>query len=188
MPAVASRPLDPRKLLLPRTTQRIALRRLSVADLPAFQAYRHDPAVGLYQGWSAQPDADALAFLNEMATAQLLVPGVWCQIGIADKESNALIGDIGICVAADERTAEIGFTLSAASQGKGLASEAVIEVIALLFERTPIGRAVSITDSRNLPALRLLVNVGMRQTAVVGTTFRGEPCTEHEFEIRRPVD
>lgn len=173
--------------MLPRTTQRIALRRLSTADLPAFQAYRHDSAVGLYQGWSPQSDADALAFLDGMATAPLFVPGEWCQIGIADTENNALIGDIGVCVAADETTAEVGFTLSAASQGKGLASEAVIEAIGLLFERTPIGRAVAITDARNLPALRLLENVGMRQTAIISTTFRGEPCTEHEFEINRPA-
>ena len=37
---------------LPRHGQRITLRRLSLADLEAFQAYRSDPIVGLYQSWT----------------------------------------------------------------------------------------------------------------------------------------
>ena len=38
----------------PRTTARLVLRRFAARDLAAFQAYRCDPAVGRYQGWSVQ--------------------------------------------------------------------------------------------------------------------------------------
>ena len=43
------------------------LRRLTPADLPAFQAYRHDAHVGLYQGWEPQSDLDASQFLADMS-------------------------------------------------------------------------------------------------------------------------
>ena len=52
------------------------LRRLHPDDLAAFQAYRTDPAVGRWQGWTAQSDAQALAFLTEMAAIPLLVTTV----------------------------------------------------------------------------------------------------------------
>jgi hypothetical protein len=83
-------------------------------------------------------------------------------LGIADRASNALIGDIGLCVSSGEEEAEIGFTLCAQAQGLGLATEAVSEAIDLLFEHTAIARVVSITDVRNLPSVRLLERVHMK--------------------------
>ena len=97
--------------LLPRVAHGVALRRLAVSDLAAFQAYRHDALLGQYQGWSAATDAEALSFLAEMNTSALLRPGTWSQIGIADADNQGLIGDIGLFLASDGRSAEIGFTL-----------------------------------------------------------------------------
>jgi hypothetical protein len=45
----------------------IRLRRFRDSDLAAFQAYRHDPEVGRWQGWTPGPDALALDFLRRMA-------------------------------------------------------------------------------------------------------------------------
>jgi hypothetical protein len=55
------------------------LRRLGAKDLAAFHAYRQDPEVGRYQGWTATDDTQAIAFLTQMNTAALLQPGVWSQ-------------------------------------------------------------------------------------------------------------
>lgn len=162
------------------------LRRLSPSDLARFQAYRNDPKVGRYQGWSALSSEKAQEFLAEMATAPLFVPGEWVQLAIAESRTNHLIGDIGLCVrTGGERSAEIGFTLAPESQGKGLATEAVRETIAMLFEFADIDSVVGITDIRNLPSIELLKGVGMRLKETVESTFRGEPCKEHVFEARR---
>ena len=183
-------PMQPLKALspepLPRRGERTLIRRLSTSDLARFQAYRKDPEVGRYQGWSALSSEKAQDFLAEMAAAPLFVPGEWVQLAIAESRTNHLIGDIGVCVRADgERSAEIGFTLAPESQGKGLATEAVHETIAMLFEFAGVDSVVGITDIRNLPSIELLKRVGMRLKETVDSTFRGEPCMEHVFEVRR---
>lgn len=170
-----------------RIGARVRLRRLGVADLPAFQAYRHDIELGRYQGWLPQTEVQAQAFLDAMSRAPLLAPGAWVQLGIADCRDDALIGDIGLCVSSAGDRAEIGFTLRAASQGRGLASEAVMAAIQLVFEATAVARIVGITDARNLASIRLLERVGMRRASSGPAEFRGESCIEHVHELSRPA-
>ena len=172
---------------LPRIGARVRLRRLAVADLPAFQAYRHDEPLGRYQGWLPQADVQAQAFLDEMSRASLLAPGAWVQLGIADCCDDVLIGDIGLCVSSTGDRAEIGFTLRTSWHGRGLASEAVLAAIQLVFEVTAVARIVGITDARNLAPIRLLERVGMRRASTRPAEFRGEACIEHVHELRRPT-
>lgn len=172
---------------LPRVCERVLLRRLGVADLPAFQAYRHDERLGRYQGWLPQTDAQAQAFLDEMSRATLLAPGAWLQLGIADRKDDTLIGDIGLCVSSSDDSVEIGFTLRASSQGHGLASEAVMAAIQLVFEATAVARIVGRTDARNLASIHLLERVGMRRASTGPAEFRGEACIEHVHEMCRPT-
>lgn len=171
--------------LLPRVTGSIVLRRLAATDLADFQSYRQDPRLGRYQGWAATPDHDARHFLEHMSLAPLLQPGSWCQIGIADPDSLALIGDIGLILAADSSQADIGFTLRRQSQGRGLATAAVKEAIALVFEGTSAVRVVGIADTRNLASIRLLERVGMHHVATRSARSRGKPCTELVYNAHR---
>jgi RimJ/RimL family protein N-acetyltransferase len=169
----------------PLAGSRVTLRRLAASDLPAFQAYRGDPDVGKYQGWLPMTDAEAGVFLDHMATALPFAPGAWFQFGIADRDSNVLVGDIGVCVAADGGHAEIGFTLRASAQGRGLGSEAVRAVVEFLLDRVKLPRVVAVTDARNLASVRLLERIGMHRVGTSSTSFRGEPCIEHRFVISR---
>jgi RimJ/RimL family protein N-acetyltransferase len=161
------------------------LRRLSPTDTPAFVAYRSDPEVGRYQGWSPMSADAAARFVAAMSDAPLLAPDAWCQLAIADVATDRLIGDVGICVRPAAGHAEIGFTLDPGHQRRGLATEAVRQTIALVFEHTSVDVIVAITDARNQPSVDLLRRVGMRLRETVATTFRGEPCMEHVFELRR---
>ena len=102
---------------LPRIGQRTTLRRLRIEDVERFQAYRHDLNVGLYQGWSPQPENAAARFLETMNRVVLFEPKQWCQIGIADRCRDQLIVDIGFCLSGSGDEAEMGFTLRAESQG-----------------------------------------------------------------------
>ncbi len=170
---------------LPRIGHRIALRRLRAGDLPDFQAYRRDAETGRYQGWTPQTDAQSLAFLVQMESADLFVPGEWVQLGIAERASDGLIGDVGIRVAPDQATAEIGFTLRSGSRGAGLGAEAVAEAMGLVFDCSCVARVIGITDARNAPSIRLLERVGMRHVDTVRSEFRGEPCVELVYAFNR---
>lgn len=170
---------------LPLCAGGVALRRLSVADLALFQAYRSDPALGRYQGWSVMSDADALVFLDAMSTAPLFAPGRWIQIGIASPDGLTLLGDIGLHLSEDSRQAQIGFTLSRSAQGRGLATAAVREALGLVLEATVVESILGLTDARNLPSIRLLERVGMRRQTARDAVYRGEPCVEYVYSLSR---
>lgn len=170
---------------LPRLGSGFMLRRLSTDDLAAFQAYRHDPELGRYQGWSPMSDAEASAFLTEMHTAPLPNPGSWTQMAIAEPTTQRLIGDIGVFLDQDGRYAEIGFTLARHAQGHGVGTAAVREAIRLIFESSAADRVCGITDARNTASIRLLERVGMRRVETKNAIFRGEPCVEHVYAVVR---
>lgn len=170
---------------LPLAGNGIVLRRLTTADLTAFQAYRCNADVGRYQGWTATSDAQAISFLAEMNSATLFEPGKWCQIAIADTGTLELIGDIGLWVSEDEQNAEIGFTLSPLRQGRGIATDAVRLAVQIVFEQTKAMQVQGIADARNVPSLRLLERIGMRRVETRSAMFRDEPCIEYVYTISR---
>ena len=171
--------------MLPRIRDPILLRRLRPSDLAEFQAYRTDPQVGLYQGWSLMSHEDAVAFLEDSESAPLLQPGHWTQIAIASSENGRLMGDLGIFLNEEQSQAEIGFTLAQTNQGRGLATRAVLEAIELLFDHTPVERVIAVTDARNAQSIRLLERVGMSLSETAEAIFRREPCVEHTYALER---
>lgn len=178
--------MAPRHDLLPVDAGLATLRRFEPADLAAFQAYRGDPEVGRYQGWSPMSEAVAAAFIAEMRDCELFRAGAWSQVAIATRDGSELIGDIGLHLSADRSEVEIGFTLAPAAQRRGIATAAVRAAIDLAFRATPARRVVGITDERNLPSIRLLERAGMRLVGKAATVFRDEPCIEATYAITRP--
>ncbi len=170
---------------LPRVIGRVVLRRLALADLRRFQAYRHDPAVSRYQDWEPQPDHEATRFIEEMSLVDLFSGGAWLQLGIAIGSTNELVGDVGVRVRVDEWRAEVGVTIAREAQGGGFGTEAVRGLIEFIFEQTDVTEVRAVTDQRNIPAARLLERVGMRNIETLHTIVRGEPCVEHVWTIPR---
>ena len=172
--------------LFSTATARLTLRRFRDDDLSPFLAYRSDPQVAQFQDWSSINNAEARNFILHSQRAQFGIPGQWFQIAIALKETDVLIGDIGICIKAGEpTTAEIGFTLARENQGKGFASEAVKAILKIMFEETGVERIEAITDSRNAASIGLLRKVGMRQEKTEQAWFKGSTCSEYTFVMRK---
>ena len=168
--------------------KRVSLRRLGVNDLTDFQAYRTDPEVARYQSWAEHDDAEARRFLEAVSIDPLLQPGEWCQIGIALAETGRLIGDIGICLDADGKAAEIGITLSRAHQQSGLAKEAIDLASGWIFQSTEAARVYGIADKRNAAAERLMQRLGMAFEEEYETEFEGAPCVEVRYAVMRTED
>jgi ribosomal-protein-alanine N-acetyltransferase len=153
--------------------------------LAAFQAYRSVPELGRFQGWSVMSDLKATAFLAEMHAAPLFSPDQWVQIAIADASDDRLIGDIGIFLAGDQLSAEIGFTLAREAQGRGIAIKAVRKALQLVFQLTRVTQVFGITDTRNAASIRLLERAGFRHGDTRNVVFKGEPCTESTYSMHR---
>ncbi len=152
------------------TTKRLRLRPLVESDAARLAAYRSHEDVARYQSWSTFSLDDALALIHH--------DGAWSQIAIALRDTDEIIGDIGVCAAPDG-SAEIGFTLAPEHQGRGYASEAVRAVV----EQFP--RAVAIIDARNAPAIALVTRLGFRLQKTERAEFKGGVCDEHHFVLLR---
>ena len=168
-------------------TPRLCLRPFGPADAPAFAAYRADPDVARFQSWDAgYPLADAERFVAEQAGLALGTPGEWVQVAIADRERDALLGDCACLVLRDQpRTAEVGVTLAPASQGRGIAAEALRGLIGELFAAHGMHRVIAQADDRNAAVQRLLERLGLRLEArhVEADWFKGEWATLRVYAV-----
>jgi RimJ/RimL family protein N-acetyltransferase len=162
-------------------TERLVLRPLQDGDAEAFAAYRSDPGVARYQSWDTDYSAaDARALVASQRGVALGNPGAWIQLGAVDRASGALRGDCAVHVLADQpATAEVGITFAPASQGTGLATEALGAVVTRLFEAHEMHRVFAQADDRNLAVHRLLERLGFRCEArlVEADWFKGEWTT-----------
>jgi RimJ/RimL family protein N-acetyltransferase len=145
-------------------TGRLRLRRFTDADLALFMAYRNDPEVARYQGWEGISIPEARALIHEQRQVQPGVPGQWFQIAVELKETGMLVGDCALKIEEhDERQAEIGYTLSRAFQGRGIASEAVSCALEYAFVTLGLHRVIAITDCENTASIALLERLRLRR-------------------------
>lgn len=115
-------------------TERLILRRLSEEDATAIASLRSDEEVNRYIDRPGQVDMEgAKAFIikiNENIARQTSFYWAICL-----KDNPGLIGTICLFNFSDDKTtAELGYELSPAYQGKGLACEGVKEVILFAFK------------------------------------------------------
>jgi RimJ/RimL family protein N-acetyltransferase len=169
-------------------TARLAIRRIEPSDAEAMFRYRSDPAVGRYQTWEPKSVEAVRAVILGQATAEIDTPGRWIQLGLYDRESGKLMGDLGVQVLdRDPRQVEIGITLAPESQGRGLATEALRAILGHLFGTLGKHRVIASVDPKNGPCVALLERVGMRREAhhVESLWFKGAWADDVVFAMLR---
>jgi RimJ/RimL family protein N-acetyltransferase len=141
--------------------ERVRIRTMVPTDAGALTAYRNDPDVAAYQSWPVPyPAAAAGALVAEMADLGGPTDGEWVQLAIADRATDALLGDVAVHLFDAGRQAEIGYSLATAHQGRGLATDAVGAVVDHLFSRYGVHRVSASLDPDNLASERLLERLG----------------------------
>jgi RimJ/RimL family protein N-acetyltransferase len=170
----------------PIETERLVLRRFQPRDADAFAAYRRLPEIARFQSWEGFTREDAERFIAEMEASDPGIPGSWFQFAIADPASDALMGDCALALdAGDPPSAEIGYTLDPRFQGHGLATEAVGAMLRYAYTRLDVATVRAVTDVRNVSSISVAQRLGMRLLATMTTTFKGEMCDEHTYELTR---
>ena len=171
----------------PLETDRLLLRHFRDSDLEEFLAYRSDPQVARYQGWSAPYDAMiGRAFVDEMKNAVPGTPGKWFQAAIEFKSLKTMLGDCAFQVMADEpRQAHIGITLARPNWGKGYGEEACRCLLNYLFDELDLHRVVAICDVENIASFTLLKRLGFRREAhlVENIWFKGAWGSEYHYAM-----
>lgn len=159
-------------------TPRLRLRAYRAGDAEAMFALYSDPRVMRY--WSfppwqemAQAKAYVARALAEMAEGRVM-PWV-----IASREDDRLLGTVTLyALNREQRRSEIGYSLSPAAQGRGIASEALRSVLAHAFDVLGFGRVEADVDPRNAASCRLLERLGFRREGLMRARWHvaGETC------------
>lgn len=145
-------------------TERLLIRRLSLADAEAFRAMTDEPAI-----------IDAIHFLERpftLANAEKLIGGNQdgrdCFWGVWMIGEPALLGTVGTHIR-DSETIEIGYWFATVAQGHGFASEAVRGVIGTLVRAYPRHLIVAECRPENVASWGLLERVGFQSDGADGS-------------------
>lgn len=163
----------------PLDTDRLLIAPMTVVDAAAFAEYRSDPDVARYQSWDTPFDLEAAVAALTGNPPGWPEPGGWVQLGV--REDGVLRGDVAVHVLDDPvtpDTLELGVTLAAGAQGRGIATEAVRAVLTASFA-SGVHRVTALTDVRNRPIAKLLTRIGMRREGrlVDAERWKGEWTT-----------
>lgn len=146
-------------------SDRLLLRPVNKLDAKAIYKYRSDAITNQYQGWIPKTVNDAHYFVSKVAP-KINIYDTWFQFAIILKETDELIGDIGIHFL-DEGNyqAEIGCTLAKEQHGKGIANEALKTTIDYLFKELEKHRITCSVDPENLASIKMIERLGFRKEA-----------------------
>ncbi len=167
-------------------TKRLKIRHLELTDLSDFYVYRSNPEVAKYQGFDVFTFEHAKQFIKENATRHFGIAGEWIQYGIENIETRHLIGDCAIKLDQyDTRIAEVGITISPHEQKKGFAKEALLGVLAFLFDTKEIHRVIGIVDVENAASINLLNITRFRQEGhfIENVFFKGKWGSEYLYAM-----
>lgn len=147
---------------LPLNTQRLQLRGFVETDLDALAALLADPQVMRYSVRGVMSRAASAEFL-EHCRASLAENG-FAPLAMIEQSSARLVGFCGLCKEHFEETEEVmlGYRLSPAFWGQGMASEAVKAVLAHAFDTLAVSSVVAVVQPENQASVQVLHKSGFR--------------------------
>lgn len=142
-------------------TERLLLRKMTEADLPALYAYGRDPEVSKYVTWEQHRSLDDtrmyLDFVLHRYNNEQLAP--WA---IEHKESSEMIGTIDFVYwKPNQHIAEIGYALHREYWGKGIMTEAAKRIIQFGFEEMNLVRIEAVCLPENTGSFRVMEKAGL---------------------------
>jgi len=158
-------------------TDRLVLRLLRPDDAEDVFRYRSDPEISRYQSWDPERVSEVAQFIEQMVATELDTPGTWFQLAICARESDELVGDLGLHFPeGHDHEVEIGVTLASQHHGRGFATEALRAAFGFVFDSLGKHRVFGSVDPRNTASLRMMERVGMRREAHFRESlwFKGE--------------
>ena len=158
---------SPRDLSWPKQTERLTLRMVEDADVEALWKIRSQPAVA---EWMTALSGDLETFRETMSAPFRIEATIVVEL------DGTVIGDLMIRVespwaqaevkdrAADQQ-AELGWCFDPDFQGRGYATECVVELLRISFAELGLHRVIANCFVDNAPSWRIMEKVGMRREA-----------------------
>lgn len=144
------------------TTERLVLRACRMSDFPAYLSFRGSDRAAFVGG----PCSEAEAWNLFCA-----LPGQWALRGygrwmVADRETDAPLGVVGLYHPADWPEPELAWSMFAAGEGRGYAYEAALAARGHAYDVIGWTRLVSLIDGKNLRSAALGRRLGCVEDSV----------------------
>ncbi|MCC4248963.1 MULTISPECIES: GNAT family N-acetyltransferase [Microbacterium] len=179
--------LPPAPSRLDVVRERVRLRPLVDTDVEAMVAYRGDPDVCRFLPFEPQSADDIrkrIGYLFGGTSIEGERGGV--VLAIEQLDDAAVIGDVVLFrLDAASGSAEIGWVMSPAAAGRGLATEAVRALVDTAFSVYGLRRLVARIDADNVRSIALAERIGMRREAhlVENEWFKGRWSDEVDYAV-----
>jgi len=152
---------------LPIETERLVLRAFTDGDLDALFALHSDPDLVRWIPWGPRSLEEVREVLGRKCGCTTFErEGDGLGFAVCLRDTGELIGDFTLQYDNEpERTAEIGFMLLAAQQGRGYATEGALAILGLAFEILGMHRVIARLEARNDASAVACERLGMRREA-----------------------
>lgn len=156
-------------------SERLLIREIEISDALAIFNYRSDAQTNQYQGWIPEKLEEVHYFIEHKIAKEFNQLDTWFQMALVLKESDELIGDLGLHFLEYE-TVELGVTINRSHHGKGYASEALKVLIDYLLYEHGKRKIKASIDPRNLASIAMIEKLGFKKEAHYKKCFflRGE--------------
>lgn len=144
-------------------TDRLIIRPMNVSDVPALKKWM--PERSIYTYWGKGPSKAEMK--PELLFEKTERPAKSFHLGIAEKQSKEVIGDLFVYLIENDRMAQIAIRLSKDKHGKGYGTEAVSAMTGFCFENTELQRLWTKVDVRNIASSRMLEKCGYTKEGLI---------------------
>jgi RimJ/RimL family protein N-acetyltransferase len=153
-----------RRLPIPITTPRLALRRLASSDWKDLLELMSDEEFFRYTDGTPLDEDGILHWLESDAHVRLTTPEQTFHLGIEVQNGSKLIGYLSLAFSDPQRLqATFSIGLNRSFQRQGFAREAVDALLGFCFAEIKLHRVAGWCDGRNAAACRLLEKAGLRR-------------------------
>lgn len=170
----------------PLRTERLVLRPHRLDDLDDLYAFHSLPEVVRYVPWPVRDRSQTRTALEaKLDQATLTEPGRWLVLAI--EYDGRVIGEALLKWASDtDRQGEVGIAMHPDFQGRGLASEAVREMLRLGFDELGLHRITGVCVDANTASARMLERLGFQLEAhlIHNIFFKGEWTNQLVYALR----
>ena len=144
-------------------TNRLIIRPMTVSDVSALKKWMPDKSIYTY--WGKGPSK---AEMNpELLFEKPERPTKSFHLGIAEKDSNEVIGDLWVYLIENDRMAQVAIRLSKEKHGKGYGTEALSAMTRFCFENTELQRLWTQVDVRNTDSVKMLEKCGYSKEGLI---------------------
>ena len=144
-------------------TPRLLIRPLRKTDVPALKEWMPDKTI--YKYWGKGPGKTDKN--PELLFEKTERPGKSFHLGVEEKASGNVIGDLWVYLIENDRMASVAIRLAPARHGMGFGTEALSAMTRFCFANTELKRLWAEVDVRNIPSQRMLEKCGYRREGLI---------------------